>query len=67
MGSVLKMYVLHTNHHLLLSINLEAPRVKFNDAALLLVQLETRGRDLSEYLPVIGRMARGSCKFRRCV
>lgn len=62
-----KMYVLHTDHHLRLSINLEAPLGKFSDTALPLVQLEGPGRDQSEYLSVIGREARGSCKFRRYV
>lgn len=62
-----KMYVLHTDYHLRLSINLEAPPAKFSDTALPLVQLEGPGRDQSEYLSVIGREARGSCKFRRYV
>lgn len=54
---------LHTTRHLRLSINCGAPPVKPRDAALLLVQLEVRGRDESECLALIGQKPRGSRKF----
>lgn len=59
------MNILHTDDHLRLSINLEAPPGTRCYAALQLVQLEGQGQDQSEYSPVIGQEVRGSCKFRR--
>lgn len=62
-----KMYVLHTDRHLRRSINLDTPVVEFGDAALPLAKPEAEGRERREYSPVIGRVARGSRKFRRRV
>lgn len=45
---VCKMYVLHTQHHLRMPINLEPFPVKNSDSALPLVELEGEGRDQSQ-------------------